>query len=507
MSRQTRFPVRSRSIRTRPTRGPAILATTLVAALTSGVAVVGTSALAAGAPRPVAAAAAASSPVPTPPAGGSAPHYELDHAGAGLIARTPRQLLTAAAQRAAATTVPGIQGMDVSGWQKAVDWPAAWRNGARFAIVKATEGTSFRNTWFAQQYNGSAAVGMIRGAYHFALPGRVTAQAQADFFVNNGGAWTPDGRTLPPSLDIEYNPYGSNTCYGFSQAQMVAWVKAFVDRVYQRTGRHAMIYSTRDWWSQCTGNSAAFSANPLWLARYAATPGRMPAGWKAQTIWQYAWYGRFPGDQNVFNGSMAGLQALALNAELLARVPVHVEVGGPVTIMPFSVTTSPAARQVSVGLRSNVTGRTATATTVTATGSPRTQFYGTVRLTSRQLTAWGPHGWVIRSQNPNALKVLPVDVRAHSLLGLAASRSGSTVTIVGSARAYQSVINRYVAWPRRTIAIQRWTSSGWRTIGSAVTDSRGNFRVLRSIPFTVGLRLVDQASGTIWGAVSAPQVR
>lgn len=41
-----------------------------------------------------------------------------------------------------------------------------------------------------------------------------------------------------------------------------------------------VIYTTTDWWTTCTGNSAAFaSTNPLWIARYASTIGTLPAGW------------------------------------------------------------------------------------------------------------------------------------------------------------------------------------------------------------------------------------
>ena len=62
------------------------------------------------------------------------------------------------------------QGMDVSSAQGSVDWQAAFNLGARFAYVKATEGTTYTNPSFAQQYNGSYNIGMIRGAYHFAHP-------------------------------------------------------------------------------------------------------------------------------------------------------------------------------------------------------------------------------------------------------------------------------------------------------------------------------------------------
>lgn len=100
----------------------------------------------------------------------------------------------------------GIQGVDVSGHQGNVNWTTAWNQGGRFAYVKATEGTYYTNPFYSQQYNGSANVGMVRGAYHFAIPNVGSAVAEANYFVDNGGGWSPDGRTLPPLLDIEYNP-------------------------------------------------------------------------------------------------------------------------------------------------------------------------------------------------------------------------------------------------------------------------------------------------------------
>ncbi|MGW7005282.1 lysozyme [Streptomyces sp. NPDC054933] len=202
-------------------------------------------------------------------------------------------------------------GMDVSGYQGDVDWAAAWSDGGKFAYVKATESTTYTNPYFAQQYNGSYGVGMIRGAYHFATPDTSSGAAQADYFVSHGGGWSRDGRTLPPALDIEYNPYGAN-CYGLSPSAMVNWIADFSNTVRSRTGRYPVIYTTTGWWSSCTGNSAAFAGtNPLWTARYTSTPGTLPAGWSYRTIWQYADTGAFPGDQDYFNGAYSRLQALA----------------------------------------------------------------------------------------------------------------------------------------------------------------------------------------------------
>ncbi|WP_394821894.1 lysozyme [Pendulispora albinea] len=204
-------------------------------------------------------------------------------------------------------------GCDVSGHQGNVNWSSAAGAGARFAYIKATEGTSYKNPYFAQQYNGSYNQGLIRGAYHFALPNVSSGAAQADFFVNNGGGWSADGKTLPPALDMEYNPYGA-TCYGLSASSMVAWVRDFSNRVKARTNRYPTIYTSTSWWSQCTGNNGSFgNTNPLWIPRYGSSVGALPAGWGFHTIWQYADSGSMPGDQNRFNGAYDRVQVFARN--------------------------------------------------------------------------------------------------------------------------------------------------------------------------------------------------
>lgn len=259
-------------------------------------------------------------PVNSTPSDGDA-HFM----GSTIRANEPKGALAAGSP--AGTVRPaavgtGPQGMDVSNWQSNINWSAAWNNGARFAYVKATENTNYTNPQFSQQYDGSYNVGMIRGAYHFAVPNATSGAAQASYFVRNGGGWSADGRTLPPLLDIEYNPYGA-TCYGLSTTQMSNWIADFSNTVQALTGRFPAIYSTANWWNQCTGSNAGFGANnPLFLASYNSTPGLMPAGWGYQTIWQYADSGIFPGDQDVFNGSMAQLQTFAAGAGVPIPGPV-----------------------------------------------------------------------------------------------------------------------------------------------------------------------------------------
>ncbi|MER2135061.1 MAG: GH25 family lysozyme [Arthrobacter sp.] len=253
--------------------------------------------------------------------GGSAPEAAAPSAtGAAAQASVPfaapaLNTGNAPAISLAATWQPaGLQGMDVSSHQPAVNWSRAWNQGARFAYAKATEATSYKNPLFSSQYNGASSVGMLRGAYHFAIPNVSSGAAQANYFVNNGGGWSPDGNTLPPLLDIEYNPYPSlgNTCYNMTAGQMVSWIRDFSQTVAARTGRLPMIYTTTDWWRTCTGNSSAFAAQPLHIAAYNTTgPGALPNGWSRYTLWQYSSTGPFEGDSNVYQGSVDQLRSFA----------------------------------------------------------------------------------------------------------------------------------------------------------------------------------------------------
>jgi len=237
-------------------------------------------------------------------ADGPATHPELDYAGAGLAGR---HVAPARVARPA-----GPAGLDVSSWQGNVDWPTVAANGASFAYVKATEGTTYVNPYFVQQYVGAYDAGLVRGAYHFGLPDRSTGAAQAQWFVSHGGAWSPDGQTLPGALDIEYNPYGA-TCYGLGQSAMIAWLTSFVSTYQAQTTRWPVIYTTTNWWQTCTGNYAGFGATvPLWIACWCQSAGTLPAGWSAYAFWQ--WTNQpvdFPGDQDVFNGTQSDLVSLA----------------------------------------------------------------------------------------------------------------------------------------------------------------------------------------------------
>ncbi|KAF7360153.1 Secreted hydrolase [Mycena venus] len=240
------------------------------------------------------------------------------------------------------------QGIDVSNHQATVNWASVKANGVSFVYIKATEGTSssstilaapayltsslpiaFLDPTFSSRYEGATKAGLIRGAYHFAHPDSSSGATQAKYFLAHGGrryfislvrlvsyighagGWSGDGVTLPGALDIEYNPSGAE-CYGLSHSAMVSWISDFSSTYHAATTRYPVIYTTTDWWTTCTGNSAAFASNnPLWIAHYSSSIGTLPAGWSFTTFWQYADSGPNPGDQDLFNGDAAGLKRMA----------------------------------------------------------------------------------------------------------------------------------------------------------------------------------------------------
>jgi GH25 family lysozyme M1 (1,4-beta-N-acetylmuramidase) len=203
-----------------------------------------------------------------------------------------------------------VPGIDISAYQPHVNWTTVKAGGAKFAYVKATEGTKYKSSAFSAQYAGAAEAGLAHGAYHYATPNTSSGTGQADYFVAHGGGGKADGHTLPGVLDIEKNPYGKDQCYGLSHAKMDTWISDFLHEYHARTGRHAVINTFRDWWITCTGNAGAkpgstFGATyPLWVNDHKAGAGNVPipAAWKSYTVWQWTDKGTY-GDEDYVKSS------------------------------------------------------------------------------------------------------------------------------------------------------------------------------------------------------------
>ena len=76
-------------------------------------------------------------------------------------------------------------GIDVSGWQGNIDYSEVASSGIEIVYMKASEGTSFVDPYFNQNYTNAKANGLKVGFYHY-LTARSNSEAvaQANFFVS-----------------------------------------------------------------------------------------------------------------------------------------------------------------------------------------------------------------------------------------------------------------------------------------------------------------------------------
>ncbi len=211
-------------------------------------------------------------------------------------------------------TVPGI---DVSYWDAGIDWPKVRATGQRFVVAKATEGITYKDPTFDDNWFGAKSAGLLRGAYHF-FRCNVDAKKQADYFIDYVRSVKDDGE-LPPVLDLE-------THDNMTKDKIVPAVKIWLDRVEAAFGKKPIIYSgqyfLQDYLVITGGGPPAWAKDyPLWLAQY---PNQyqegmqpfLPRGWFNWTIWQYSDKGVVNGinasvDMNLFNGTLEDLYKFA----------------------------------------------------------------------------------------------------------------------------------------------------------------------------------------------------
>jgi len=260
--------------------------------------------------------------------------WRLVRAPIGLLVAIGVLLGVVATALASASASPAgavITGIDVASHQHprgaAIDWVQVAGAGHRFAYVKATEGTTYTNPWFVSDYAAVGAVGLYRGAYHYARPALPlsTAEAQARYFVSVAGSATGP-MDLPLELDLEETG-------GLGQADLAEWARRFLAEVTRLTGKRPLVYTGRWFWQGYIGGYGDDIGQNyrLWTADYRCqrfdgtlwcdptTDTYNPpiyGGWGQWTFWQNYSVGAVPGivgnvDMNRFCCDIGSLAALA----------------------------------------------------------------------------------------------------------------------------------------------------------------------------------------------------
>ena len=196
-----------------------------------------------------------------------------------------------------------MNGIDISMWQRDINLSAVK---ADFVIVKATEGIGYVDKTCDKFFQKALILGKKIGFYHFARPTKNNDPIrEADFFYENCKGYF--GKAIP-ILDWEAE-----------NKQNVAYAKAWLDRVYQRSGVKPVIYMSESVVNSYDWSSVANADYGLWVAKYRdnnpdynynmSNAGSRPRvkWWKFYCMWQWTSTGRLNGysgnlDCNVFYG-------------------------------------------------------------------------------------------------------------------------------------------------------------------------------------------------------------
>lgn len=208
-------------------------------------------------------------------------------------------------------------GIDVSHHQGVIDWSKVAAAGVKYSFLKASEGSSIKDSRFKFNRAGCAANNIPVGAYHFFRP-YAPVSNQVNNFLSMVGAMK-DGE-LPPVLDLEVPESWRN----LSLNQRVKMTRLWLDSVESALGVKPIIYLSSSFAGDVLGSQKWLQEYVLWLAHYtkAANP-RVPEPWKTGSgankgwaFWQYSETGRIQGindgyvDLNRFNGDEKALGEL-----------------------------------------------------------------------------------------------------------------------------------------------------------------------------------------------------
>lgn len=185
-----------------------------------------------------------------------------------------------------------VTGVDISSHNGVVDFSRLYADSVSFVYIKATEGSSFKDSKFEKNYKCAAAQGKLAvGAYHF-FRFDVNGTLQAKNFLS---AIADKQMALPPAIDVEEhgNPETPTSVIVERLQAMIASL--------EEAGIQPVIYTNMDGYRRIYRDY--FQDYPLWISRF-----EQPAEDVAWTIWQYSHWGDVEGttgevDLNLFAGT------------------------------------------------------------------------------------------------------------------------------------------------------------------------------------------------------------
>jgi len=125
-----------------------------------------------------------------------------------------------------------VHGLDVSHYQKLINWDTVMVHDIDFVFIKASEGENFRDSFFQNNWNALAKFDIKKGAYHFFRP-TLDVNKQFQNFSETVKLASED---LPPVLDIEVKD-------GKSKQEIIKAVKQWLSLAEKKYKIKPIIYT------------------------------------------------------------------------------------------------------------------------------------------------------------------------------------------------------------------------------------------------------------------------
>lgn len=201
-----------------------------------------------------------------------------------------------------------LRGIDVSHYQGVIDWEKLAGQELDFAFIKATEGSSYLDECFYDNWQAAGKTDLYIGAYHF-FSFDSEGKNQAEFFISTVG--NLEGK-LSPVVDVEF--YGDKAYNPPEKEAVVTQLGEMLSALEEHYQVKPIIYTTYTVYNQYIKGD--FQEYPLWIRNVYYPPDVTLRG--AWNFWQYMDTAVLEGysgtekyiDMNVFRGTKEELEML-----------------------------------------------------------------------------------------------------------------------------------------------------------------------------------------------------
>lgn len=223
------------------------------------------------------------------------------------------------------------EGIDTSFWKRGLDYGLARDMGKVFVYPKASEGI-FVDPSFVQHWKDSKQANFLQGGFHyFRAIANPLLQAQTFLGAFIGGEFNNGLGTLPPMLDVEWNPnMGYEADLDVPPKEWARRIKIWLEYVKKETWIKPGIYTSLYMWRKFVdpfGEETWAADYDLWIAHWDVPTPSLPKPFTKYVIHQYGLcdIGGMEIDANRFNGNNIFDWAQTLHIERTEQINGEIE--------------------------------------------------------------------------------------------------------------------------------------------------------------------------------------